>query len=333
MHVLAESDVGASIGMAESIPVIRKALEEYAASRADSPLRTEIRMPDRGVLSLFMPAHVPAFSALGHKLIAEFPANAERDLPVLTGSLSLLDYETGLVSAVMGATYLTNLRTGALTGVAASHLAPPGAQVGAVLGTGGLSAAQAWGLSEALELTEIRIWGRQPHKARQVADKVSDLALRGKPRVRAMEEAEAAVTGADVIVTATSARSPILEDDWLAGGELVCAMGSNSPHMQELPVSLMARADRVVADSRTGVVDRAGDVVKAVEAGALDPSLVEELSDVVAGQRSSRRTADELIVFKSCGFAALDIALAAETYRLAQQRGLGQVVELGQEGN
>lgn len=332
MHVLAESDIRASIGMREALPVITRALEEYAASRADSPLRAEIRLPDQGVLALFMPAHVPAFEALGHKLIAEFRANEQRGLPVLTGSLVLLDYETGLVSALMGATYLTNLRTGALSGVAATQLAPPDSRVGTVLGTGGLSAAQAWALSEALELEEVRIWGRRPEKARQVVEQIAQLPLRGQPRVHAVDDAKAAVEGSDVVVTATSASSPIVEDEWITGPTLVCAMGSNAPTMQELPTALMARADRVVVDSRSGVMGRSGDVVHAVEAGVLDPDTVEELSAVVAGQRPSRRDADELIVFKSCGFAALDMALGAETYRLARQRGLGQVVELGQEG-
>lgn len=331
MRVLTESDVQAAVGMTEAVTSVSDALREHASGRTDAPLRAEIRMLDRGVLALFMPGHVPAARALGHKLVAEFPDNRQRGLPTLTGSLTLLDYTTGLVAAVMGATYLTNLRTGALTAVAAAHLAPAGARVACVLGTGGLVPAQVWGLATALELDEVRIWGRRPERAARVVEEASAFQLDNDPEVTSVAEAQDAVSGADVIVTATSARSPILDDGWIGREALVCAMGSNAPDMQELPTSLVARAGRVVADSVEGVVDRAGDIVVPVREGRLDRSAVEELSDLVAGTRPDRRAGDGIIVFKSCGFAVLDVALAAQVLQRAEDRDLGTTVPLEQE--
>ncbi len=328
MLILNQSQVRATMGMRETIPVVARACAEYAAGRADIPLRTHLALTDRGGITLWMPGYLPGFRALGNKIIAEFPANDARGLPVLTGVFTLLDDETGLALGVMDALHLTNLRTAGLTGVAAQRLAPPGSRVAAVLGTGGLAPAQVWALSEALPLSEIRVWGRRPERARAVAEQVQRDGWAGAAQVHPVDDAEQAVRGADVVVTATSARTPILEAEWVREGALVCAMGSHDPQMQELPTALVARAQKVFADSREGVLGRAGDVLIPIEAGVLSRETVWELGHLVSGDRPGRERADETILFKSCGFAALDLAVGSEVYRQARSAHVGFEVDL-----
>lgn len=331
MRILTESDVATCLGMSDALDIVRRALEEHARGGVDAPVRAEVRSEDRGILGLFMPAHVPAFGAFGQKTVAEFEANAARGLPVLTASLTLHDYRTGLLECVMGATYLTNVRTGALAAVAAAKLAPT-ASVATVMGTGGIAPGLVAGLAEAVDLEEIRVWGRRPEQARRTVDVATRLGLRGHVRVVDVADAELAVRGADVVVTATSAREPIVTDAWVSDGALLCAMGSNAPQMRELPTELMARASAVVVDTRDGVVGRAGEIVAAMAAGALDEERIRELGTVLVSGATDPDLSDGVRVFKSCGFAALDVAIGAEVLRRAEAQGLGQSADLGQRG-
>lgn len=331
MRLLSESDVAVCFGMPEALHIVRRALKEHSNGRVDAPVRAEIRAPMEGILGLFMPAHVPEFRAFGQKTVVEVASNADRELPVLTAFLTLHDYETGLLSCVMGATYLTSIRTGALAAVAAAELAPT-AKVATVMGTGGLAPGLVVGLAEALNISEIRIWGRRQDQARRVLADARAYGLRGDAQVCTVDGAEAAVREADVVVTATSARDPILSSSWVSDGALLCAMGSNAPHMRELPTALMARANTVIVDTYAGVVGRAGELVTAIAEGVVEEGDVLELGDVLA--TTSRPVADPngVTVFKSCGFAALDVAIGARVLNRAAERGLGHQIDLGQAG-
>lgn len=331
MRILTESDVAACLGMGEALGIVRSVLTEHASGRVDAPARAEVRSERQGMLGLFMPANVPAFEAFGQKTVAEFTANAARGLPVLTASLTLHDYSTGLLECVMGATHLTNVRTGALAAVAAAEFSPT-AKVATIMGTGGLVPQLAAGLVEALDLTEIRVWGRRPDQARRAVDEASALGLPGGVRLLAVAAAEEAVRGSEVVVTATSARDPILADEWVSAGTSVCAMGSNAPHMRELPPVLMSRAGAVVVDTRDGVVSRAGEVVTAIAEGVLREEAIRELGDVLVHGLGGSNTAGAPTVFKSCGFAALDVAIGAAVLRRAEEQELGQRADLGQRG-
>jgi ornithine cyclodeaminase/alanine dehydrogenase-like protein (mu-crystallin family) len=329
VRILTESDVAACLGMGDALDIVRRALGEHARGRVDAPVRAEVRSPAQGMLGLFMPAHVPALEAFGQKTVAEFTANADRGLPVLTASLTLHDYRTGLLECIMGATYLTNVRSGALAAVAAAELAPT-AEVATIMGTGGLAPGLVAGLAEALDLSEIRIWGRRPDQARRAVEEATALDLPGNVRLLAVDEAEDAVRGSEVVVTATSARDPVVADDWVSSGTLLCAMGSNAPHMRELPTDLMSRARSVVVDTRDGVIGRAGEIVTAMADGVLDEAGIRELGDVLVHGDGETIAADGVTVFKSCGFAALDVAIGAAVLRRADEQGLGQRADLGQ---
>lgn len=330
MRILTESDVTACLGIAEALDIVRDALREQSQGRVDSPARAEIRSPADGMLGLFMPAHVPGFKAFGQKTVSEFASNRDRGLPVLTAFLTLHDYETGLLDCVMGATYLTNVRTAALAGVAAAELAPS-ARVATVMGTGGLAPALVAGLAGALDVSEVRIWGRRPDQARKVVEDAAAFELAEDLQLVAVEDAEAAVRGADVVVTATSAREPIVSSSWVSDRTLLCAMGSNAPDMRELPTDLMSRATAVIVDTFAGVVGRAGEIVASVEEGVLAEEDIRELGDVLAGSTAPSIRTDGVTVFKSCGFAALDVAIGAAVLRCAEAQGLGQSAELGQD--
>lgn len=324
VRVLTEQDVRLCLDPETALVAVDRALAAMHDNDADTPLRSEIRQDDEHILLLFMPGRIPSLGALGQKIVAEFPSNETRGLPVLTASMVLLDPMTGLTRALLGATHLTNVRTAALTATAVRRFGPRDRRIATLVGTGGLAATQVDALAHDPSIREVRVCGRRPERARAVVDQLS--ALPDGVDVRAVDDVESAVTGADVVVTATSARDPVVADEWIRTGALVCAMGSNAPDMQELPVSLVGRASRVVADTVAGTVDRAGDLVRPITAGVLARDAVEELPSAASGPP----TAAGPTIFKSCGFAAADLAIAVSVLDVAEERGLGQVVELGQ---
>lgn len=314
--------------MGDAVSAVEHALREMFAGRVALPVRSEIRSADGHDLALFMPGELTDAGVLGQKIVAERPGNAERGLPVLTSSLTLLDPDTGLIAALMGATHLTNVRTGALTAVAARRLAPSSTHVATIVGTGGIVPMQVMALAELAQIDEIRVTGRTPSRIHKVVETCRTLDLRPDLEVVAETDVEAAVRAAGVVVTATSARQPVVDDDWIQHGATICAMGGNAPHMTELPTSVVGRADLVVVDTRAGVVGRAGDILTPISEGVLAEDEIVELADVTADDWT--RPTDGLSIFKSCGFAAADLAIAARVVGVAGERGLGLDADLGQ---
>lgn len=326
MLILTQSQVRSALGMPEAIDIVERACIEYSAGRADIPLRTSVTVPDQSGVCLFMPGYLPGLGSLGQKIVALFPGNPGKELPVLSGLFILLDAETGLPAAVMDALYLTALRTGALTGVACRHLARHDARRAALLGTGGQAFGQLSGVVQSLDLEEMVVWGRHIERAEALVKEGEQQGWQVRLGVAAT--AEEAVRGADMVVTVTSSREPIIQSGWLKSGALICGIGSHSPTAREIDEETVARADKIVADSLTGVLNEAGDILIPLEHGRISREQVLELGRVAGGQHPGRERDDELIVFKSCGFAALDLATGLEVARRAQRQGLGTEIDI-----
>jgi ornithine cyclodeaminase/alanine dehydrogenase-like protein (mu-crystallin family) len=144
----------------------------------------------------------------------------------------------------------------------------------------------------------------------------------------APESAREAVDGADIVVAATASASPVLPAEAARPGTLVCGIGSHTPDAAEIPVEIVASASRIAVDTRAGAVDGAGDIAAAIRAGSVDRDDVAELGELVTGRRPGRQAEHETAVFKSVGFAALDLVAGAVLVEAARQAGLGRRVQL-----
>ena len=214
----------------------------------------------------------------------------------------LYDAETGKPLAFMEANNLSLIRTGAATGYAADLLADPEASVMAVVGSGYQARTQVEAVRAVRPIKEVRVWSRTPENARKFAEQIGG---------RAMESAEAAVRGAPIIVTITTAKDPVLEADWVAPGAFVAAAGSNAATRRELPVELLQRAGLVAVDNLEQAKIEAGDfIIPGFWEGIV------ELKDVSRGHDPGRIT-----VFKSLGIAVEDAAAAAYVWERAQISG------------
>ena len=296
-----EAQIRSVLRMEELIPVIEHALVAFSTGGVAQAVRQMLPVDPHGGHFGAMPA-AGGEVGMGVKLVTFYPGNAAHGLPTHLAMILLFRPETGEPLAVMDGRLITEMRTAAASAVATRALAPADASVLAILGTGLQARAHGEALRLVRNFSEVRIWGRSPAKAERLAAEL---------HASALSSAEAAVRGADVVVTATSATEPILRGDWLGASAHVNAVGWRGPKGRELDDAAM-RGAWVVADSREAVLREAGDVLLA------GGEVHAELGEILAGIRqvpSGRRT-----VFESVGIAVEDVAAAHFAYaRLCSQ--------------
>ena len=292
---LNEEQVRRHLRMAELIPAMERALMDFSAGKVTQPVRSVIKVEvaaATGFLGL-MPALTP--NGLGLKAVTFYPSNAERGIPTHMATIFLVDPETGTPLAIMDGRLITEMRTAAVSSAATKLLAPPDAKVLAILGSG----VQARSHVEALQLVrkfeEIRVWSPTREHAQRFAKEIGATAMSGEDAVR----------GADVIVTVTNSKTPVLKGSWLRPGCHVNAIGACRPDWRELDDDSMRNV--VFVDSREGALKESGDVILS---GA---KIYAELGEALAGKVPAR--ANETTIFKSLGMAVEDIAAAMLVYR------------------
>jgi thiomorpholine-carboxylate dehydrogenase len=293
---LDESAVRAHLQWDALIAAMENALIEFSAGRVQQPVRRLLKIePYEGFFAV-----MPAASAetVGAKLVTFYPSNAARGLPTHLAVILLFAPETGEALALLDGRLITEMRTAAVSAAATKALAAPDARVLAILGSGVQARAHVEALRRVRPLEEIRVWSRTPAHAERFAEEVG---------ARVMT-AEAAVRGADVIVTATAATEPILPGAWLKPGAHVNAIGWGGHTSRELDDAAMAHV--VVVESQEAALDQCGDVILS---GA---KIHAELGEILAGAKPAR--AEETTVFDSVGIAAEDIAAARLVYEAAR---------------
>jgi thiomorpholine-carboxylate dehydrogenase len=311
---LDENQVREHLRMADLIPAMEKALIDFSAGKVTQPVRSVIKVDGAaatGFLGL-MPALTP--DGLGLKAVTFFPSNAQRGILTHMATIFLVDPQTGAPLAIMDGRLITEMRTAAVSAAATKVLAATDAKVLAILGSG----VQARSHVEALQLVrkfeEIRVWSPTREHAERFAKEIGERPWDRHPADRTLAgslchvmSAEDAVRGADVIVTATNSKTPVLKGAWLKPGCHVNAIGACRPDWRELDDEAMSNV--VFVDSREGALKESGDVILS---GA---KIYAELGEALAGKVPPRT--DETTIFKSLGMAVEDIAAAMLVYRAA----------------
>jgi alanine dehydrogenase len=286
---LDESRVRELLRPEELIPVVRRALEALSGGQAVQPVRLVVPVTEHAGFFGIMPAY--SGTALGAKLVTFYPTNTA--VPTHHAIIALFHPQTGEPVALMDGRLITELRTAAASAVATDLLARRDASVLAILGSGVQAASHLVALRLVRTIREVRVWS--PHNASRFA---------ADHGVLAAASAEEAVRGADLIVTATSATTPVLQGNWVSPGAHVNAVGACRPDWRELDDALLGRA-RVWVDSAEAALRESGDVI----AGGKD-GLAGEIGSAAAGVLAGRAGPDEITIFKSLGVAVEDVAAA-----------------------
>jgi ornithine cyclodeaminase/alanine dehydrogenase-like protein (mu-crystallin family) len=323
--ILNHAEVEQLLPMAECIEVMAEALGDLSAGRMHQPLRTVVRPPDAIGLMGLMPSYRAGERALyGLKAVCVFPGNTALGKDAHQGSVMLFSAATGELLALLNASAITAIRTAAVSAVATRLLARPDAGELAILGTGVQARSHLAAIACVRPIRRARVASRLYEHARAFAQQQ---APRYAFAIEPTESAEAAVCGADLIVTATTAAEPILFREWVAPGAHINAVGSSIPTTRELASEIMSTASLFV-DRRESTLNESGDYLFAMRAGAIGPDHIRaEVGEVLLGKHPGRSAPDEITLFKSLGLAVEDLAAADYVYQQARARGAGTWVE------
>jgi thiomorpholine-carboxylate dehydrogenase len=297
---LDDAEVRRLLRLEPLIAGVREALIDLSAGRVVQPLRTVMEIPSEHGLLFLKP--VLTREVLATKLITLVPGNAARGLPTLLATIVLMDPKTGRTLAVMDGTWITALRTAAVSAVAVDSLTSRDAKVVAMLGSGALARTHALALRAVRPISQIRIWSRNPQNVAKCAHDVEGIGF---------SRAEEAVRDADIVCTVTNASEPVLKGAWLKPGAFVAAVGAPRPTWRELDDEAMGNV--VIADSYEAAAQESGDVILS---GA---KVAAEIGEILAGTRP-RPAAGSTIVFKALGQAVADAVAARLVYEAALRR-------------
>ena len=323
--ILNETEVEELLPMSECISVMAEAFVSLACGEAHQPLRTIFRPPEvKGVLAL-MPTFRASPSALfGLKAICVFPGNAAIGKDAHQGGVMLFDGTTGELLAVVNASAITAIRTAAVSGLATRLLAREDAGDLAIIGAGVQARPHLIAMNCVRRLRRVRIASRNFENAQRLANEMQPQL---STLVEPVETVEAALRGADIIVTATTSREPVLERKWISPGAHINAIGTFSPKAREVDTATMVAASLFV-DVRESALNEAGDYLIAANEGAIGPEhILADLGEVLTGVHSGRTSPEEITLFKSLGLAIEDLAAAARAYQKAQDQDFGSWVE------
>ena len=304
MLFLTESEVRELLPLPKAIELMEAMFHRLATGKSLNQPRRRLILPTGSTLHYMAAADGAYF---GTKIYSAHPQHGAHFLFLLYRASDAKPL------AIFQANYLGQIRTGAASGYATKLLAREDSTTLAVVGSGFQAETQIAAMRAVRPIRQVRIWSRSEEKRRTFAKKCDAVA---------MPTAEEAVRGADIVVTATNSRDPVIADAWIAPGVHINAMGSNQSQRRELPAELILRADLIAVDSLEQARMESGDLLLALDPEKWGPNIV-ELKDVKA-----RPSAQAITIFKSNGIAAEDVASAGYVYERALTEGRGKEIDV-----
>lgn len=321
--LLSSSDVKGLLDIGEAIDAVEAVFTDFARGSANMPPKSYLLFP-RGDLRV-MPASQGAEFA-GVKVVNSHPENPRMGLPAVMGTYVLVSQDTGAPLAIMEATYMTALRTGAASAVATKHMARPDSSTLGLIGSGVQASFQLAGVASVMKLERALVWGPPGDVARRdefigtVSEVFTDITFEAADDITK-------AAAADIVCTTTPSKQALVPDEAIAQGAHINAVGADGPGKQELDVATLKRARLIVDEIEQAT--HGGEINVAVSKGDYQTSEVAgSLAEVVMGDVAGRVSNEEITVFDSTGLAIQDIATAALTYRKALEAGAGKKIEL-----
>jgi ornithine cyclodeaminase/alanine dehydrogenase-like protein (mu-crystallin family) len=319
--LLSHDEVVALLPMDECISLMRETLVSLAEGSMHQPLRTIVRPPEAAGIMGLMPSYASGpRQAFGLKAICVFPGNAAQGKDAHQGAVLLFSAETGELLAVINASAVTAVRTAAVSGVATLALAREDACDLCVIGAGVQARSHIEAMSHARRIRRCRVASARMENARKLAEE-----LKGNYAfpIEAVETIEAALKGADLIVTATNSAEAVVRREWVSDGAHLNAVGACTPNARELDAATVA-ASSLFVDRTESVVNEAGDYLRAAREGVVGPEHIRaELGEVMKGTKPGRTSTNEITLFESLGLAVEDLSVAIYLYDKSKETGAG----------
>ncbi|HRD70154.1 MAG TPA: ornithine cyclodeaminase family protein [Legionella sp.] len=313
--LLSLNEVKQSITMHQAIDAMERAFIQLAKQQVTLPLRTSLSMDEEQALMLTMPAYLAQDKTLGLKVVSLFPNNLAKNLPSITGFITLLDGTTGEPKAMMDAAYLTALRTGAVSGLATKYFATDNAKHVAILGSGVQAMTQLEAVTAVRNIKQVSIWSRNITNAEHFAKKIDKQFY-----VNVYQDVSEAVSHADIICTATSSTEPLFELKDIQPHAHINAIGSHSRAMQEIGQDVLGNSV-IIVDQIEAALAESGEIIKAIEQNTIKKETLIEMGNWLLSKHTELK--NKLTVFKSVGLAIQDLSVADVVYQNAVKHNLG----------
>lgn len=327
MLIINEQLIQQQYGMADAIQDVTAILRAKEQGQINSPHRIVLDFPERQASALYMPSADRANKISGVKIVTIFPENPTHGKPTTQGVILLSDGNNGEHVAMMTASYLTRLRTGALSAIATDFLARTESRVLTIIGTGAMAFEQVLGILAVRPIEKIILVNRTPEKAERFGESLIAFGIEIPYTVETI--VASAVQQADIICCATRSNEPVFHGEDLKPGTHINGVGSYLPTMREMDETTILRAHKIVADDVAGVKSEAGELIHSAASGAWSfDQLHGELGQLVVGDRAGREAETEITFFKSVGAAYFDLAVAKGVYTKIKANGTGVEVEM-----
>jgi alanine dehydrogenase len=303
MQYYTDTEWGLDIGQVNM--AVESAFADHGRGLVQMPPKIYITLPDGDFRT--MPAYLPSLSIAGVKIVNVHPGNPAKGFPTVMALTVIIDIDTGQPTAVINATQLTDMRTGAAGAVAGKYLSAKKEIILGVIGTGRQAQAQVTAISRELKIRQVKIWSRNPEHIRKFADRFMEFPCRASSLENACD--------CDVLVTTTPSRSPLVRSEWIHEGTHINAIGADAPGKEELDPALILRAQVFVDDPAQAI--HSGEINVPISQGIYRATdIAGTLGEVVIGKKK-RAGPDTITIFDSTGLAIQDLAIA----RIAMQHG------------
>ena len=328
--ILKESDISSMITMSDIIEADKEALSIYSSQKSNIPLRSNLNVPEFNGQCLFMNGYAAPAKALGVKIVSVYPDNINKNIPSVPATMVLVNAETGMVNSLIDGTYLTRLRTGAISGLATDILSRKDSKIFALFGTGGQAVTQLEAVLTVRNIEEVRVFDISKERAEEFAKKMSDkFGKKFNVKIIAAESSDAAIDNADIITTVTTSKKPVFDANKVKKNAHINGVGSYTPEMQEIPGDILVKANKIFVDTRDGAINESGDLITPIKDGLIQKEKINgELGEVINGVIKGRENDDEMTFFKTTGSAVLDLVAAQKIYEMAKVKKVGQMVDL-----
>ena len=316
---LTASDVFALVHEEDAYDAVKEAFQAYARGRAQMPPKVYLDLPQYHGDFRAMPAYIEDLQACGLKWVNSHPENIKTGkLPAVMGVLILSDPQTGFPLAIMDATIITRLRTGAAGALASVFLARPNSKILALVGCGIQAESQFLAHIGKFTFPEVRVWGHEASLAKRFQEKMKKY----HPAIVIHESIESCVSKADIICTTTPVRKPIVQKEWISPGTHINAIGADAKGKQELDVQIIQKGILVVDDIEQSM--HGGEINVGVSQGILaHEDIHATLGEIMAGLKKGRNSPSDITVFDSTGLAIQDMALGKRAYTKALEKKAG----------
>lgn len=329
MIILNEKDIQQFYKMEQALTDIEQMLFHKHAGKIESPLRTILEIPEEDGSVLYMPSVDNVEKFMTMKAVTIFPKNPIQGKSTTQGVILISDAKNGDHLALLNATYLTRLRTGAMTGLATDKLALKNAETLTMIGTGAMAFEQALGVLAVRDIKEIFLINPTKAKAYRFKEKLLQYGIDPSIKIEVLDDVSKAVQRSQIICCSTRSHDPVFNGNDIQPGTHVNGVGSYLPHMREVDFTFIKRASKIVVDDLHGAKEEAGELIHAAKQPDWSFDHIHgELMDLVVSLVSPRQNNNEITFFKSVGAAYYDMAVAIGVYKRALKKDIGISIDI-----